>query len=52
MAMKGSRLTHPAADLEGMTFCYYGKVMTGDQKGNLTPTASSPALSLPRCSQN
>ena len=35
----------PAADLEGMTFCYYGKVMTGDQKGN------SPALSLPRCSR-
>ena len=27
----------PAADLEGMTFCYYGKVMTGDQKGNLNP---------------
>ena len=28
----------PAADLEGMTFCYYGKVMTGDQKGNLNPS--------------
>ena len=21
-----------------MTFCYYGKVMTGDQKGNLNPS--------------
>lgn len=27
----------PAADLEGMTFCYYAGVMTGDQKGNLNP---------------
>ena len=27
----------PADSLEGMTFCYYGKVMTGDQKGNLNP---------------
>ena len=27
----------PAENLEGMTFCFYAGVMTGDQKGNLNP---------------
>ena len=27
----------PAESLEGMTFCYYANVMTGDQAGNLNP---------------
>ena len=30
--------TIPAESLEGMTFCFYAGVMTGDQKGNLNPT--------------
>ena len=28
----------PAESLDGMTFCFYANVMTGDQKGNLNPT--------------
>ena len=27
----------PAESLDGMTFCFYADVMTGDQKGNLNP---------------
>ena len=27
----------PAENLDGMTFCFYANVMTGDQKGNLNP---------------
>ena len=27
----------PAESLDGMTFCFYANVMTGDQKGNLNP---------------
>lgn len=30
----------PAEYLDGMTFCYYAKIMTGDQNGNLTPAAT------------
>ena len=29
--------TIPAESLDGMTFCFYADVMTGDQKGNLNP---------------
>ena len=29
--------TIPAESLDGMTFCFYANVMTGDQKGNLNP---------------
>ena len=41
----------PAADLEGMTFCYYGKVMTGDQKGNLNPNGQLTRAEFARCSR-
>lgn len=29
----------PAEDLEGMTFCYYAKLMTGNEKHELMPTS-------------
>ncbi|MEG2074170.1 MAG: bifunctional UDP-sugar hydrolase/5'-nucleotidase, partial [Angelakisella sp.] len=39
MAMKEAPdyATIPAGQLSGMTFCFYGKLMTGDQNKNLNP---------------
>ena len=36
----------PAWALEGMSFCYYARLMTGDQNGNLNPTANAVRAEL------
>ena len=36
----------PAWALEGMSFCYYAGLMTGDQNGNLNPTANAVRAEL------
>ncbi len=44
--------TIPAQYLEGMTFCFYGKVMTGDQNGNLNPMGELTRAEMAKILQN